>query len=748
MLQKFYRIIAWVCIIAQLNLVLPSYQMAYAMGDKEEVINKALTITPEFALEEIPHTTRSTTFIDTEMWEKAAAFTSVLLLASWLEGVNPIYPFLSCVLFDKLIAPASRMIKTYKSIISSPATLFLALHSLINHVAATFTINGGKEMVIPWTTPLDQCKWVQYNETTAPFLRGVNPDQTLTLRLSSCFSDHPRRECYFNYSSDVDYDFFSYLSSIIRNSTYNISVEHPSDSWLREREIYITAPAKTLERFLNNFSFSVPPRLNFLQEFLFFNKSEVSFKKFFSTQSFLHLESASRRFGSWIPQNPPLYLTFMENPIDHLPFYAGLIILTILAFRAMLNNYWSRPNQAANNTENNQGARALEHLECEEFVDYSTLVKKIQNTNDRKKKQNIAIQAIENHSECLRAKQLFNLGSYVQQEHPSYPDIIRIQVDCLDEMLNVLGIGENMKDVFLQKLSTVETLRRQDITWLYIQKYQKIIRKNGVQVLFALCSLIDEGKESTLDQESFQKILAQKPDKETVVEDLQGIISKEKETLSDNGEVLSASHSLQLDNVNEKVIQESPSWWNKEEIKKTESPSRFDEVLSLQAKCLLEILQKDPDAQASPHMYQIKMDTQLATLNDGRQQSLCLTLLKQSDLADKIKLNLCDKIPPKHPRYYEALVHKAHLIVNNPQLSPDEHLRKAMRILFNLPENEEIKSTKRDFIEQYLICMHIEGPDFEKLKTSDPKNHEELEHFLWGVKKSLETATHKAKINL
>lgn len=184
MTRKFTRYIAWLCIVAHLNLILPPVHVAYAMDSIEwtetslTVPSKSVHVAPPVD-EELQSKSLPSTLGPSDFWDNAVPLVKSAMMWALLEwmGIDPLLTFAVILLGGDALKNAQT---TFQSISPSQAKIvFLAAYNLLSFARAAL-VNGGDNVDIGYigNGPLG------YHNTTVPVPIGLGPQTGLMTDIS------------------------------------------------------------------------------------------------------------------------------------------------------------------------------------------------------------------------------------------------------------------------------------------------------------------------------------------------------------------------------------------------------------------------------------------------------------------------------------------------------------------------------------------------------------------------------------
>jgi hypothetical protein len=683
------RIVAWLCIIAHLNLIIPSFHMAYA-GTIEDLteeggikVHQIITSSINANLEgpfpeEHQIKAHPSLFTATDVWEEATSTASafwktgipLLFLASLFDSANPfsyllgylgLFTFLDNLDKASVIKQTARgaqavykFIDPSQSIIKTFLVLFPFLFHVTRAVQQTLKINGGENRDIPY---LNLQEWIYYDPSTIPFLKEFDPNKPIMTTIGiNILNPHV-----FGITTEENWEHDLVTrgaNALMRDCPGEICLYGNMSVWkYLPNTILIRSTLDDLKNYLLKTRIPLASPLSIEHRFRFFNGPTAGPNDFD-----LLIGHATRKFYHLYTYNDLWNCNLLISGVGGLG--AAVILCCIVAcwLKERKTNLTPLPE------ENSKDDTAIEMIEDEEYSDYKTTLKILEKMTDSEVRQNLALSVIQTLKDSLKSQELFHLGSYIEQTNPNYEEVVKIQTDCFDQVLKEElkdSLDTFFKSSFDDRLKSLEknSERRQDIAWHYIQKYEDDIKAKGDQVLFEMSTLIE------------------------------------------------GTHP------------------------------KYAETFPLQAKALKEILKKESDEKVSLNTYLNKIDILLKSLPDlNRSQDLIFELIVASDLPHEVKEELCDRIQSNHPQYKRARIEKAHLIHSDTKVSIEDGLDegmptfdKVMSILITLPDDENAKVFRKTFLEECWTAYV--GEDLpEVFKNFDPKTENDLMIFKRDLK--------------
>lgn len=278
MLTTPNRFIVWFCIIAHLNLVLPLFQPAHASSLQEGWQEAQKRHSPPI---KDPDALKKPSSFGSSLWESEILSIGLLsCAASVLYDVDPIACALSCIFLNKLL-----------KFVPSDWTQFLAfslLPAIVSASSQSPTINGGRYKEIP-------CKpgMIGYDNSSAPWVDGVDPKQTLFVSIDSTLFDT-------NDTTFYPYNIIKYMM----NSTANVTLRNWDNGW-----VFVSGTAENLKDYLIHLT-KYPVSSTFIalrQDFNYYNDSDLRHQFAYAWRS-LYLTKDDPNYW-WVAVGVPCVLT-------------------------------------------------------------------------------------------------------------------------------------------------------------------------------------------------------------------------------------------------------------------------------------------------------------------------------------------------------------------------------------------------------------------------------------------------------
>ena len=316
------RVIAWLCIIAHLNLIMPSFHEARAMNFEEEGVRT--TCSKKFLHEEQDLTLRPSV---NSLWNSASFFIYDILpfavgvmtedplsYSLYIAGKN----LLEYLQEDRETNVAKKTVDVVKGASRAIASTIPYVAPLLLPVMRAIDINGGAHLNMSY---YDYCSgWVLFSNKTAPYPIDIDPNVTIQTIFEHGLYDPNKpypvgssywETYYVTFRAQVS-EFRFFNPGTMNASIYNLTrIGEAFPTTL----VSISSTPETIQKFLSHLQVS----------FFSCNTALTNFKYF--TMDNESLINASRIYYSPNPTNAPT-----NAPVDPIPYivmgtFAGLVLV-------------------------------------------------------------------------------------------------------------------------------------------------------------------------------------------------------------------------------------------------------------------------------------------------------------------------------------------------------------------------------------------------------------------------------------
>lgn len=531
----------------------------------------------------------------------------------------------------KSFAPtkASGLLNTY--------LLFSSLLPFANGaLSQSITVNGGENLELAYDRHSSP---TYYNYETAPFLIGLAPNQSLLTFLEY----NPRYQ-----------DSFYFMTPFQRGD----HCDNPDHCW-----ISILSTVENLKNILGKASFGHPLDIRFGNPLDNVPEYDHIFKFYANVSATINdapLITATRHF---VDKDVAAYRWTGKTLGVTLGSLFSLAILGLCANVAY--NCCKKPTNESPDDELTADDELAEILINEDNVpDYNILTKALEKITDPASRQDHAWAMIQRLKESLNYRSLFYLCSEIKKGHPSYDEVLPIQVGCLraglqgedkdsdDFITNFLNDLVSFNRISLNiGLTKTENLERYlNIAWTSIQQNRENSQSKQSDVLLHLCAFFEK------------------------------------------------------------------------------ADPLYPEALALLAKSIIETVQQETDEETSEGTILKQIDQELAKMTDStRQQDLTWKLIQElTKLNTSLSSRLCERIQKNHPQYVDAKYQQASFILGNETLSLNDRYNQAMGSLIHISGDRDAKDLMAQLVRNRYLDNDISGEVPSELQNFAPQTDREL----------------------